>query len=96
MNTNFHMNGIQHAYSSLALTSSDTNLKLRIGKQSLEFPMVSLSALMAAMRQLREKVIISFDDAKTICADCNQETIHDSYNHDRHFLEKPSHSQARV
>jgi hypothetical protein len=94
MNTNFHMNGIQHAYSNLALTSSDTTLNVRIGMQHLEIPMVSPGALKIALQQLRQHMIISLDNAKTICAACNQETLQEG--HHEHSPKKYKYSQAGV
>jgi 3-hydroxymyristoyl/3-hydroxydecanoyl-(acyl carrier protein) dehydratase len=71
MNTTFHMTGIQHAYSSLALTSHGTTLHVRIGFEHLKIPMGSTRALAAAMQQLRCKMIVTPGDAVRICATLN-------------------------
>jgi hypothetical protein len=67
MNTTFHMTGIQHAYSSLTLTSHGTTLHARIGFEHLEIPMGSTRALAAAMQQLRCKMIVTPDEIIQVC-----------------------------
>jgi hypothetical protein len=72
MNTTFHMTGIKHAYSSLALTSRSKTLHVRIGSQHLEIPMVSYRAVAAAMQQLRQATVITPEDAIRICTALNE------------------------
>jgi hypothetical protein len=67
MNTTFHMTGIKHAYSSLALTSRGKTLHVRIGSQHLEIPMVSYRAVAAVMQQLRRKMIVTSDEIIQVC-----------------------------
>jgi hypothetical protein len=67
MNTSFHMTNIQHAYSSLALTSHGTTLHARIGFDHLEIPMGSTRALAAAMQNLRREMIVTPDEIIRVC-----------------------------
>jgi hypothetical protein len=67
MNTSFHMTNIQHAYSSLALTSHGTTLHARIGRRHLEIPMGSTRALATAMQNLRREMIVTPDEIIQIC-----------------------------
>jgi hypothetical protein len=67
MNTSFHMTNIQHAYSSLALTSHGTTLHARIGFEHLEIPMVSTRALATAMQDLRREMIVTPEEVIRVC-----------------------------
>ena len=67
MNTTFHMTGIQHAYSSLALSAHGTTLRARIGRQHLEIPMGCPRALTAAIQQLRQQMIVTPNEIIQIC-----------------------------
>jgi hypothetical protein len=61
------MTEIQHAYSSLALTSHGTILHARIGRRHLEIPMGSTRALAAAMQDLRRERIVTPEEVIRIC-----------------------------
>ncbi len=67
MNTSFHMTGIKHAYSSLALTSRGTILHARIGFDHLEIPMGSTQALATAMQDLRREMIVAPEEVIRVC-----------------------------
>jgi hypothetical protein len=61
------MTEIQHAYSSLALTSHGTILHARIGRRHLEIPMGSTRALAAAMQDLRREMIVTPNEIIRVC-----------------------------
>ncbi len=71
MNTTFHMTGIDRAYASLALTSSENALHVRIGLRHLEIEMVSRETLEGAMLDLRRRMTISLSQTRAICAAWN-------------------------
>ncbi len=67
MNTTFHMTGIKHAHSSLALTSRGTTLHARIGFGHLEIPMVSTRAFATAIQDLRREMIVTPEEVIRVC-----------------------------
>ncbi len=71
MNTTFHMPGIDRACTSLALTSSETALHVRIGSERLRIPIVCTDAINGTLGQLRRRTIITFEDVCAICAAWN-------------------------
>ncbi len=77
MNTTFHMPSVDRAYTSLALTSSETALHVRIGSERLEIPMVSCEALNRTLGQLQRRTIITLSDARAICAAWNRAITQD-------------------
>ena len=67
MNTTFHMPGVQHAYSSLALSTQGTNLHAQFGHGRLEFQMGCPHALAEAIRTLQRQMIVTPDQINRVC-----------------------------